>query len=82
MATEHHDQHHKHAPAHTCCDLTGKRNIELTPDTQLPAPIQLVAVLPAAVDARIRHAELPPYCGVPALAHAPPTYLRNATLLI
>ena len=79
-------QHQSHTPskqpAHSCCDLTGKCNIKVTPGTPSLDPGHLVATLPVAVDARIRHAELPPDRGAPALAHAPPTYLRNATLLI
>lgn len=81
-------QHHHHshtpskAPAHTCCDLTGKCNIKVTPGTASLDPVQLVAILPVAVDASVPHADLPPHRGAPALAHAPPTYLRNVTLLL
>jgi hypothetical protein len=82
MASAHDDQHHKTAPAHTCCDLTGKCNMKLAAATPSFVPIHLVAILPLAVDASVPYAELPPQRDAAALAHAPPTYLRNATLLI
>lgn len=82
---QHHHNGHTPSkqPAHTCCDLTGKCNIKITTPGPPPLdPVQLVAILPVAVDASVQHAVLPAYRGAPALAHAPPTYLRNATLLI
>ncbi len=79
----HHREHNgKHGSPHPCCDLAGKCDVNVSSGRPSLAPVQLVSALPVAVDARIRHVELPPDRKGPALAHAPPTYLRNATLLI
>lgn len=71
-----------HLPARTCCELTGKYAFA----TSVPAP----SAAPAAVLVRLcEGAEFPQpplavdaHRRVPLTAHAPPRYLRFATLLI
>ena len=82
MAAGRHEHQHSRAPGHTCCDLTGKCNIKVTPGTPSLAPVQMMATLPAATQVSAPHAESLPHRAAPAVAHAPPTYLRNLTLLI
>src|SRR5512143_3746521 len=82
MAVGQHNHQPRRAPGQTCCDLTGKCNIKVTPSTPSLAPVQLMATLPAAIHAFAQHAESLPQHAAPAFAHAPPTYLRNVTLLI
>jgi len=95
-ATEHHgdgDTHHgvsperadhgsDRVPARTCCCVTGKCDIRVASTVSLADPSGLIAVLPVVVS------RLAPLLGElkqqPAMpvAHGPPTYLRNLTLLI
>jgi hypothetical protein len=74
--------HHNHAPAHTCCDLTGKCNIKITPSTASLDPLQLVALAPVTPDRVVPHADCSRRQATPTLAHAPPIYLRDLTLLV
>jgi hypothetical protein len=77
-------QHHdgQHSPVRTCCELTGKCNIKVTAPVPSIDPPALLAVLPAVARVPAPTAyEL--QCGpTRALAHGPPTYLRNAVLRI
>jgi len=77
-----HNQHRHHSPVRTCCDLTGKCNIKITPSVSSLDPIHLVALLPVRAGAYLPSAELRPYRGGLAHAHAPPTYLLNVALLL
>jgi hypothetical protein len=82
-AQEHGGKGHDHSATDTCCTRTGKYAVTLTSTPALPDP-SVVAVLIAPAGmlklsvarfvGRVR-------CAAP-LAHAPPLYLRNVTLLI
>jgi hypothetical protein len=81
-AAQEHGEHHRHAPVHTCCDLTGKCNVRVVPEVpQLDAPA-LVATLPLAVAVVVPVLSSPTFCDISLVAHSPPTYLCNATLLL
>jgi hypothetical protein len=81
MAQGHHHQH-KHLPVRTCCELTGKCDIKITSGTPSLVPLMLVADLPAAVHPILARRQLRHRRSAPAVAHAPPTYLRKVALLI
>jgi hypothetical protein len=74
--------HRQQSPHRTCCDLTGECSVRIAVGAaQLDAPTLLAAVpvapvmvMPAATDS--------PHCDIVLVAHSPPTYLRNATLLL
>ena len=81
-----HDHNHSRgpgsAPSRTCCDLTGKCNVTLTSIVPSLNPADTIAMVslnvqPIALQRQYSHRG--PARGV---AHAPPTYLRNLTLLI
>jgi hypothetical protein len=76
--------HHRHAPVHTCCDLTGKCNVRVVSHSQAPpldAPASVVALSPAVTVALPALSSLA-VCDISRVAHSPPTYLCNATLLL
>lgn len=82
MAT-HHDHEDKKAPIHSCCELTGKCNIKVTTSPSSVDAPALVAILAAAIHVPVPESyNLQRGPVVVALAHGPPTYLRNATLRI
>ncbi len=79
----HHQSHgDKQGRAHTCCGLMSKCNIKITSDTPSPPLPQLMATLSAGVHAVVPHPELLHRPPAAAVAHGPPTYLRNVTLRI
>ena len=75
-------RHHDHHQDDTCCTQTGKRSV--IPSTSAGSEPPLLAVVQAWPMSSIR----PPLAGQPEqralapVAHSPPIYLRNATLLI
>ena len=82
-AMAHHHGHAHHDPGHTCCDLTGKCNVRViaaTPPLDAPA---VTAVLPAApASLVVLGPRIDQLHSVSLVAHSPPTYLRNASLLL
>jgi hypothetical protein len=77
-----HNHGQEPARAHTCCDLTGKCDVKITTGAPSLAPPLLATILPVAVRAIVADPERLSACLTPPVAHAPPTYLRNATLLL
>ena len=84
MAPRQHEDSHarKHLPVRTCCDLTGKCDVKVAPSTPPLAPTLLAAALPVAVSPLVPQLPLLDGRSAPAVAHAPPAYIRNVTLLI
>jgi hypothetical protein len=66
----------------TCCELTGKCNIKITSATPQVDPVQLAATLPGPAVPVVPDVPALPPRSTPAVAHAPPIYLRNVTFLI
>lgn len=80
-ATHDHSEHHS-TPARTCCELTGKCDVAISATISTVDAAPVVAIVPAITRAPVRSE--PERLGDPirTLAHAPPLYLRNATLRI
>ena len=71
----------KQAPGRTCCELTGKCNLKLTasaPSLEPALQIGPLSCKPYPVAAGRMAARLCPA----EVAHGPPIFLRNATLLL
>lgn len=84
---EHHGEEHDPATTHhsehrTCCDLTG--NSRFAHDSTPPpaAPVSIVVATVSDRQSWHRVADLDRSADLAAFAHAPPRYLRFATLLI
>jgi hypothetical protein len=76
-----HAQHH--APGHSCCDLTGKCNVRVAASPQAFDPPTFAVALPAAPHPIVVTALCSDQrSNVAYVAHSPPAYLRNATLLL
>lgn len=77
-------QHHESpdSPARTCCELTGKCNIKAASPGPSIDPPTLLTTLPAIARLPVTGAHELAHVPSFALAHGPPTYLRNATLRI
>ncbi len=77
-----HGQKHKPPLGCMCCNLMAKCATRATPAVPSLAPLQLATQLPATVQAVFPHLVRLHQGPATAVAHAPPTYLLNVTLLI
>ena len=73
----------KHGMPRTCCDITGKCDVEMTAGSAPTGPLApaIATTWPFAEPIAPR-AQTPHGCQTTPVAHAPPIFLRNATLLI
>ena len=78
----HHDHSGKSsAPEHTCCELTGKCAVEVTPLMSTASPAVAVAMV-ATITVLPMAMRVPRAKRVADPTHHPPPYIRFATLLI
>lgn len=79
---EHGGKGHDHSTTDTCCTFTGKSAVTLTSAPTTPNVSAAVACMVSAdIPQPVVQGACPVRQAVP-LAHAPPTYLLNAALLI
>ena len=84
---QHHGEQHDsattpHSEHRTCCDLTGKDRLAHDSTPPSTAPVSIVVATVYDRESWHRVADLDRRADLVASAHAPPRYLRFATLLI